>query len=164
MAADQSPEVFDGEPGDGQPGFDRGLPQCLREVRLPGAGRAADAEVLPAPDPLQRLERVLDLAGYGGLGLVPVAERLACGEPGSLASGPQVRGITSGGFLGEEDADDLGGVPALAFAVGIRSLNALRRCGSLSRLASSMASASGSPWAPEMVRIGVAISARPCRW
>lgn len=37
VAADWCPEVFDGEPGDGQAGLDRGLSEGLGEVALAGA-------------------------------------------------------------------------------------------------------------------------------
>ncbi len=53
-----------------------------------------------------------------------------------------------------------------ALAVGTRSVRVRRRCGSLSRRVSSIASASGSPAEPETVRSPVAITPHPlrCRW
>src|SRR5690606_28609930 len=103
VAADQGSEVLDGEPGDGQAGLDRGLPEGLGEVRLSRPRGPADAEILPAADPFQTLQGVLGGPGYGRFSFVPVAEGLAGGEPGPLAAGVQVGAVAAGGFLSEKD-------------------------------------------------------------
>ncbi len=53
MAAQQHPEVFQGEPGDLQPGLDGLLAQRLEQERLPGPRWAAQHEVLAAVHPFQ---------------------------------------------------------------------------------------------------------------
>nr|WP_112473618.1 trypsin-like serine protease [Streptomyces sp. ST1020] len=56
--------------------------------------------------------------GYGGLALVPVSEGLAGGEAGPLAAGVQVGAVAAGGLFGQQDADNLGGVPSLGLGGG----------------------------------------------
>src|SRR4051812_10453537 len=70
------------------------------------------------PDPFQGFQRVLGGSGDRGCLFVPVAEGFPGGERGAFAAGAQVRLVTAGGFFGEEDADDFGGVPALGFRGG----------------------------------------------
>lgn len=65
VAADQGSQVLDGEPGDGQAGFDRGLSEGLGEVAFPRPRGSTDAKILAAADPLQTLEGVLGGPGYG---------------------------------------------------------------------------------------------------
>ncbi|BCB88848.1 hypothetical protein Psuf_061610 [Phytohabitans suffuscus] len=62
-----------------------------------------------------------------------------------MPAGAQVRRVPTGGFLGEQDPDEFGGSQRCAFAVGMTSAMALRRCGSLSRLVSVIASSNAAP-------------------
>ena len=87
--------------------------------------RASQKWLLPVPDGPQMhrfslrcthsrvRQGVLGRAWDGGCLLVPDVEGLAGGERRAFAAGAQVGGVAAGGFLGEQDPHDLGGVPAL---------------------------------------------------
>jgi DNA invertase Pin-like site-specific DNA recombinase len=76
-------------------------------------GRAGDYEVLGPSDPFQGGQRVLGGGGDRGLFRPPGGERLPRREPGGLAAHPAGGGVAAGDFLGEQDAQDLGGLPSL---------------------------------------------------
>ena len=86
--------------------------------RLAGAGRPGDGEVLCPADPFQGGQGVLGGLGDGGLLGPPGGERFPGGERGGLAAHPPGGGVAAGDFLGEQDAQDLGGVPALGAGGG----------------------------------------------
>jgi hypothetical protein len=54
VAAHEAAEVFEREPHHPQVAVDGGLPERFEEVALAGAAGAAEDEVLPPLDPLQR--------------------------------------------------------------------------------------------------------------
>ena len=56
--------------------------------------------------------------GDGGLLGPPGGEGLAGGEPGGLAAHPAGGGVAAGDFLGEQDAEHLGGLPPLGAGGG----------------------------------------------
>src|SRR5690606_851989 len=93
---------------------DAGLAERLEEVRLAGAGRPADDEVLVPVDPLQRAQRPLRGRRDRGQALVPHVESLAGREPGSLAPGPDRGRLPAGELLGEQGAHGLGRFPTLS--------------------------------------------------
>ena len=100
------------------PGFDGGLAEGLEHERLAGAGRPADDEVLVPADPFQGPQRGLGGGRDRGQVLVPGVERLPGREGGPGAAGGQRRAVPSGDFLGEQGAQDLGGVPPLGLGRG----------------------------------------------
>ena len=85
---------------------------------LPGAGRAADDEVLVAADPFQGPQRGLGGGRDRGQPLVPGVERLPGREGGPGAAGGQRGAVAAGDLLGEQRPQDLGGVPPLGFGRG----------------------------------------------
>src|SRR5690606_13477491 len=88
------------------------------EVGLPGPGRAADGEVLGAADPFQGRQRGLGRDGDGGVVLAPGGEGLSGREAGGLAAHGLGGLVAAADLLGEQDAQDLGGVPALGSGGG----------------------------------------------
>ena len=115
-------------------------PRASQKWRLAGAGGAADAQVLPAVRPIPGCAaRAGSVRGIEEACSVPGVEGLAGGERGALAAGAQGGRVPAGGLLGEQDPDDLGGVPALRFGGGRRPRRMARRmCGSFSRRVSSI--------------------------
>ena len=86
--------------------------------RLAGAGRPGDDEVLGPADPFQGGQGVLGGGGDGGFLGPPGGEGLAGGERGGLAAHPAGGGVAAGDFLGEQDAEHLGGLPPLGAGGG----------------------------------------------
>ena len=115
---DRGGEGLEGVPGHAQVLLDRGVGQGLDQVRLACPGRAGDHEVLGAADPFQGGQGVLGGLGDGGFLRPPGGEGLPGGEPGGLAAHPPGGGVAAGDFLGEQDAEHLGGLPPLGAGGG----------------------------------------------
>ena len=64
-------------------------------------------------DPFQGAQRLLGRGGDGAAVCVPGVEGLPGGEVRFLAPQPDGGLVASGALLGEENAEDFGGVPAL---------------------------------------------------
>jgi len=110
---DQDAELLEGEPGDLQALFDGLLTEGFEQERLARPRRPADHQVLPAADPLQRLEGLLSRERDGtDLGL-PGVEGLPGWERRRGPAGGQGGAGPAGGLLGEQSLEDLGGFPPL---------------------------------------------------
>ena len=88
-------------------------PSASTRCDLPGPARAADAECLGALDPLQRAQRLLGrLRDRRGV-LVPGVEGLAGRQPRLAAAHPDRGLVAALGLFGQQDPQDLAGLPAL---------------------------------------------------
>src|SRR5699024_2005790 len=86
----------------------------------PCAGGSGDGEVLGAVDPLQGRQRGLGRGGDRGGVLLPGIEGLPGRQASALATHRLGGRVPASDFLGEQDAQYFGGVPALGLRGGQR--------------------------------------------
>jgi hypothetical protein len=125
-AVERLDQIGGGEVADTMTGLDGGVAEAEQQMRLAGAGRPDQAQILLGPDPLQAGQIVEGGLRYrGGLDL-ELLQALAQREAGELEAAMEVGLVASRDLRFDESAQELIGCPAL----GLGGLADLGRDGS----------------------------------